>query len=95
MSAFSEQVAAGNTMDQPPPNQNGEKPLAVAPPSQPLHQSDTDEDDENVKQLDECSSLYILMQDCVVRSNRNWKECQSEIQALRECSERRNKKKAE
>ncbi|GAU20057.1 hypothetical protein TSUD_381490 [Trifolium subterraneum] len=50
------------------------KPLVEAP--QPLHRSDVDDDDENVKQLDECSSLYFLMQDCVVRSNRNWKECQ-------------------
>ncbi|KAE9594635.1 putative cysteine alpha-hairpin motif superfamily [Lupinus albus] len=79
-------------MNQPPPNQNGEKPFAEVAP-QPLHQTDADEDDENVKQLDECSALYLLMQDCVVRSNRNWKQCQKEIQALKECSEKRNKNK--
>ncbi|KAK2447705.1 hypothetical protein QL285_007037 [Trifolium repens] len=67
------------------------KPLVAA--QQPLHRDDADDDDENVKQLDECSSLYLLMQDCVVRSNRNWKECQKEIQALRECSENRRKNK--
>ncbi|CAI8590787.1 unnamed protein product [Vicia faba] len=67
-------------------------PLAAA---QPLHTTDLDDEDENVKQLDECSSLYLLMQDCVVRSNRNWKECQKEIQALRECSENRKKNKPE
>ncbi|XP_073225674.1 uncharacterized protein [Cicer arietinum] len=68
------------------------KPLAAP---RPLHSSDADDDDENVKQLDECSSLYLLMQDCVVRNNRNWKECQTEIQALRECSENRKKNKPE
>ncbi|PNX92342.1 hypothetical protein L195_g015477 [Trifolium pratense] len=56
------------------PHTSETKPLVAAP--QPLHRSDADDDDENVKQLDECSSLYLLMQDCVVRSNRNWKECQ-------------------
>ncbi|CAL0301201.1 unnamed protein product [Lupinus luteus] len=60
-------------MDQPPQKHNGEKP---APAPQRLHQSDADEDDENVKQLDECSALYLLMQNCIVESNRNWKECQ-------------------
>ncbi|XP_061359684.1 uncharacterized protein LOC133303734 [Gastrolobium bilobum] len=77
-------------MDEPPPNRSEAKPLAAAPP---FHQSDADEDDENVKQLDECSSLYLLMQDCVVRTNRNWKECQTEVQALRECFEKRKRKK--
>lgn len=27
-----------------------------------LHQSDADDDDENVKQLNECSSLYLSLQ---------------------------------
>lgn len=27
-----------------------------------LHQADADEDDENVKQLNECSSLYLALQ---------------------------------
>ncbi|AES64315.1 putative cysteine alpha-hairpin motif superfamily [Medicago truncatula] len=80
-------------MEQQPLNASEAKPLAPAQP--PLHKSDADDDDENVKQLDECSSLYLLMQDCIVRSNRNWKECQTEIQALRECSENRKKNKQE
>ena len=29
---------------------------------QGLHQDDADEDDENVKQLQQCSSLYLLLQ---------------------------------
>ncbi|KAM4116187.1 hypothetical protein ACJW30_02G031400 [Castanea mollissima] len=41
-----------------------------------LHQSDADDDDENVKQLNECSSLYLSLQDCLIKSNRNWKSCQ-------------------
>ncbi|XP_047181064.1 uncharacterized protein LOC124847584 [Vigna umbellata] len=73
-------------MEQLPENRSEAKRLA---PPQGIHQSDVDEDDENVNQLNECSSLYRLMQDCVVRSNRNWKACQPEIHALRECSEKR------
>ena len=45
-------------MEQLPANRSEAQP----PPPQVLHQSDVDEDDENVKQLDECSSLYRLMQ---------------------------------
>ncbi|KAJ1428814.1 hypothetical protein SESBI_08922 [Sesbania bispinosa] len=56
-----------------PLNRSEAKPFA---PPQPLHRSVADDEDENVKQLDECSPLYLLMQDCVFRSNRNWKECQ-------------------
>ncbi|XP_024990408.1 uncharacterized protein LOC112524694 [Cynara cardunculus var. scolymus] len=58
------------------------------PPS-PVHKSDADEDDENVKQLQQCSSLYLLLQDCLVNSNRNWKACQKEVQDLKTCNERR------
>ncbi|KAG6764805.1 hypothetical protein POTOM_032292 [Populus tomentosa] len=58
------------------------------PRQQPLHQSDADEDDDNVKQLKQCSSLYLSLQDCLVNSNRNWKSCQKEIQALKACNER-------
>ncbi|GFP90466.1 hypothetical protein PHJA_001190500 [Phtheirospermum japonicum] len=60
-------------MDQPPksrPSPNNPSPLAE------LHQTDADEDDENVKQLRECSSSYLALQDCLVNSNRNWKSCQ-------------------
>jgi len=60
-------------MEQQPPNASEVKPLAApqqlntsegkpSAPSQPLHASDVEDDDENVKQLDECSSLYLLMQ---------------------------------
>ncbi|XP_075655831.1 uncharacterized protein LOC142625955 [Castanea sativa] len=56
-----------------------------------LHQSDADDDDENVKQLNECSSLYLSLQDCLIKSNRNWKSCQMEVQALKACNERRKK----
>ncbi|ESQ41898.1 hypothetical protein EUTSA_v10015193mg [Eutrema salsugineum] len=44
--------------------------------SPPNHQMDADDDDENVKQLKECSSLYLSLQDCLVDSNRDWKSCQ-------------------
>lgn len=34
-------------------------------PTPGLHQSDANEDDENVKQLGECSSVYLALQVCV------------------------------
>ncbi|KAK4797013.1 hypothetical protein SAY86_029339 [Trapa natans] len=51
-------------------------PMASTPPPAPLHSDDADEDDENVKQLRECSSLYLSLQECLVNSDRNWKSCQ-------------------
>ncbi|CAN7005744.1 hypothetical protein BRARA_C00858 [Brassica rapa] len=62
------------------------------PPPHPNHQMDADGDDENVKQLKECSSLYLALQDCLVDSNRDWKSCQKHVQALKACHERRTKK---
>lgn len=86
----------------------------VSPENQPpLHRSDADDDDENVRQLNECSSLYLslqvlhrrrdrhlllyvlpkpqalkcilmvsaliytILQECLVKTDRNWKACQS------------------
>ncbi|KDP40063.1 hypothetical protein JCGZ_02061 [Jatropha curcas] len=60
-----------------------------SPAQPPLHQSDADDDDENVKQLKECSSLYLSLQDCLIDNNRNWKSCQKEVQALKACNEKR------
>ncbi|GKV39097.1 hypothetical protein SLEP1_g46912 [Rubroshorea leprosula] len=86
----------GKEMGKPSPNPNPSyqsplrSPSPPPPPQQePLHQSDADEDDDNVKQLGECSSLYLSLQDCLVSSNRNWKSCQKEVQALKACNERR------
>ncbi|PPD88779.1 hypothetical protein GOBAR_DD14288 [Gossypium barbadense] len=54
----------------------------VSPPQQAaLHQDDAADDDENVKQLKECSALYLSLQDCLIKSNRNWKSCQMEDKA--------------
>ncbi|KAJ8573777.1 hypothetical protein K7X08_010288 [Anisodus acutangulus] len=65
-----------------------------APPSPPpVHQDDADEDDETVKQLNECSSVYLSLQDCLIKSDRNWRVCQKEVQALKACNERRQKDK--
>ncbi|KAI7755569.1 hypothetical protein M8C21_014110 [Ambrosia artemisiifolia] len=57
-------------------------------PQTPVHKDDADEDDDNVKQLKQCSSIYLSLQDCLVNSNRNWKACQKEVQDLRACNER-------
>jgi hypothetical protein len=50
-----------------PPHTSEAKPLVAA--QQPLHRDDADDDDENVKQLDECSSLYLLMQVNLISSS--------------------------
>ncbi|KAI3855988.1 hypothetical protein MKX03_016909 [Papaver bracteatum] len=63
------------------------------PAQQSLHQDDADEEDESVKQLEECFVLYLTLQDCLVEKNRNWKACQVEVQALKACHERKNNNK--
>ncbi|GAV63355.1 hypothetical protein CFOL_v3_06873 [Cephalotus follicularis] len=75
-------------MDQPKKNPNPNPSDQFQVPAS-LHQSDVDDEDENVKQLKQCSSLYLSLQDCLVDSNRNWKACQKEVQALKACNERR------
>ncbi|KAL9232630.1 hypothetical protein vseg_007717 [Gypsophila vaccaria] len=67
------------------------EPAQQLPP--PVHQTDADEDDENVKQLGDCSTLYLSLQDCLVNTDRNWKSCQKQVQALKACNERRSSKK--
>ncbi|KAB1214141.1 hypothetical protein CJ030_MR5G027244 [Morella rubra] len=56
-----------------------------------LHQSDADDDDENVKQLNECSHLYLSLQECLNKTDRNWRACQIEVKALKACNEKRKK----
>ncbi|XP_031501188.1 uncharacterized protein LOC116264886 [Nymphaea colorata] len=87
MDSSSSQPSSPSTSAPPPtsasPLQRPEGPL-----SPPLHQTDADEDDENVKQLKQCASLYLALQDCLVNSNRDWRSCQSEVQALKACHEK-------
>nr|XP_009762392.1 PREDICTED: uncharacterized protein LOC104214430 [Nicotiana sylvestris] len=64
-----------------------------SPPLPPVHQDDADENDETVKQLNQCSSLYLSLQDCLINTDGNWKSCQKEVQALKACNERRQKDK--
>ncbi|CAA2976520.1 cytochrome c oxidase assembly factor 4 homolog, mitochondrial [Olea europaea var. sylvestris] len=74
------------------PHHSSPNPSQASPPPPPVrHQSDMEEDDETVKQLKECSSLYLALQDCLIKTNRNWKSCQLEVQALKECNDRRKK----
>ncbi|KAK8937435.1 hypothetical protein KSP39_PZI012356 [Platanthera zijinensis] len=62
-------------------------PPSAASSSQPpeRHRTETDDADENVKQLNECSSFYLSLQECLNRTNRNWKTCQPEVLALKVC----------
>ncbi|KAL6293293.1 hypothetical protein ACE6H2_001435 [Prunus campanulata] len=81
-------------MNQPltQPNPEGSDQSQQPPP--PLH-TEVEDDDENVKQLKDCSVIYLSLQicglqDCLVKTDRNWKSCQVEVQALKACNERRN-----
>ncbi|KAJ4772693.1 Coiled-coil-helix-coiled-coil-helix domain-containing 8 [Rhynchospora pubera] len=65
-------------------------PSSPSPPPRPTHQDDADEEDESVKQLQECSALYLSLQECLIKSNRDWKSCQAEVQALKACNAKRN-----
>ncbi|KAF6145207.1 hypothetical protein GIB67_041402 [Kingdonia uniflora] len=84
-------------MDSSKPEETLESPPSSSspPPTETtsLHEDNADEEDENVKQLQECSVLYLSLQDCLVESNRNWKACQQKVQALKACHERKNNKK--
>ncbi|XP_020087611.1 putative uncharacterized protein DDB_G0290521 [Ananas comosus] len=73
------------------PHPPSPSPSPSPTPSPTLHQTDADEEDENVKQLKECSSIYLSLQECLAETNRNWKACQREVQALKACHARRNK----
>ncbi|XP_021744600.1 uncharacterized protein LOC110710583 [Chenopodium quinoa] len=72
-------------------DQSSSLPSQQPPP--PVHQNDADEEDESVKQLGDCSSLYLSLQDCLIKTDRNWKSCQKEVQALKACSERKKQEK--
>ncbi|CAL2227214.1 unnamed protein product [Prunus armeniaca] len=71
-------------MNQPltQPNPEGSDQSQQPPP--PIH-TEVEDDDENVKQLKDCSVIYLSLQ-----TDRNWKSCQVEVQALKACNERRN-----
>ncbi|KAI0519727.1 hypothetical protein KFK09_007186 [Dendrobium nobile] len=62
-------MATSKQINVPPTSANPRQPL-------PHNLAEADEEDENVKQLNECSNLYLALQECLNRSNRNWKSCQ-------------------
>ncbi|KAL5712708.1 hypothetical protein ACHQM5_014852 [Ranunculus cassubicifolius] len=76
---------------EPPPPASPEPPPPPSSSAHHLHQDDADEEDENIKQLKDCSFLYLALQDCLIEKDRNWKACQPEVQALKSCNERMNK----
>ncbi|KAJ7552694.1 hypothetical protein O6H91_06G065200 [Diphasiastrum complanatum] len=47
-------------------------------PQHPTSTHNGDDDDENVKQLQECAHVYQCLQDCLIKTDRNWKACQSD-----------------
>ncbi|KAK1278720.1 hypothetical protein QJS04_geneDACA003346 [Acorus gramineus] len=73
----------------PPPSSPLPSPAQPLTPPPGMHQTEADEEDENVKQLQQCSVLYLSLQDCLAETNRDWKSCQPHVQALKACNERR------
>lgn len=63
--------------------------LAMAEtPSPQVHTgADPDEDEEVLKHLGPCAKPYLALQDCLIRTNRNWMACQHEVKLLRVCHE--------
>nr|PNR60972.1 hypothetical protein PHYPA_003765 [Physcomitrium patens] len=51
-----------------------------------------EEEDENVQQLEDCARFYKRLEDCLVKTDRNWRACQNEVKALRECNDAKAKK---
>ncbi|XP_057815223.1 uncharacterized protein LOC131028869 isoform X4 [Cryptomeria japonica] len=47
-------------------------------PGPPAHSVEVEEEDENVKQLRDCAQLYLNLQECLVRTNRDWRACQAD-----------------
>ena len=54
-------------------------------------QSDFDDIDEKIN-ANPCVNFYMQLEECLVDSDRNWKVCQPEVKALKECSIRVAKK---
>ncbi|CAN6360178.1 unnamed protein product [Urochloa humidicola] len=79
---------------------NNSRNVPLSASQQHLHVTDADEEDESVKQLNECATVYLSLQalasphlwDCLVESNRNWKACQAQVQALKACQAKRNQR---
>jgi cytochrome c oxidase assembly factor 4 len=50
-------------------------------------QSDIPDIDDMIN-ANPCAKFYMQLEECLVDSNRNWKICQPQVQALKECSTR-------
>ncbi|XP_057815220.1 uncharacterized protein LOC131028869 isoform X1 [Cryptomeria japonica] len=59
-------------------------------PGPPAHSVEVEEEDENVKQLRDCAQLYLNLQECLVRTNRDWRACQADVKLLKACHERKS-----
>ena len=60
----------------------------------PLHAEriqDEDDGDRIVSQLGDCRAAYLKLEDCLCDHNRDWKKCQEQVSALRECQEKNRK----
>eukprot|EP00897_Mesotaenium_endlicherianum_P006001 jgi/Mesen1/5429/ME000027S04801 len=60
-------------------------------PRKEADHTEEEDDDPSIKQLQNCAPLYMKLEDCLVETNRNWRACQKEVQALKACEEARRK----
>ncbi len=63
-------------------------PPPPAPPAAAAHAPVAD-DDPAVAALGECAPAYAALEACLGERGRDWRRCQAEVAALRECSARR------
>ena len=54
-------------------------------------QSDIPDIDDMIN-ANPCAKFYMQLEDCLVDSDRNWKICQPQVRALKECSTNAKKK---
>ncbi len=76
----------------PPDSAQGSHARAPPPPSAPpaaAAHAPVDKDDPAVAALGECAPAYAALEACLGERGRDWRRCQDEVAALRECSARR------
>ncbi|CAI7881147.1 unnamed protein product [Closterium sp. NIES-53] len=44
--------------------------------------------DPMVEQLQDCSRLYVRLENCLVEHDRDWRKCQEEVRSLKVCMSR-------
>ncbi|GAQ90591.1 hypothetical protein KFL_006590040 [Klebsormidium nitens] len=62
----------------------------MSSPQQPVHKRRTtgEEDDDDIDPMVDqqgCGKVYAKLEECLAEHDRDWRQCQKEVMALREC----------